>query len=296
MVLHRDARPARRWAVRKRLKMAMSFVPVLGPGGDVVRSAAAGDRLGTGLALGRLLADASGMPLTAPVRLASQICRQRLRKRAQEAALKLGLAVVAATCDRPQGAFSDPEALLHARLARQAYAEPGARRGVRAGDRWYAYVGGDAHRGFWFCPCGQGHLVLAERGTQQLGDLALDLGLGMGSGTALQGRVQASQQALAEQRHCHDAERVTATGHSLGGAVAAVLAHRERLEAHVFNAGGLPDLERYAQHAGGALHAHRIAGDVISVGFLPGLQRNYSKKAGLKHVPSHSLQHFVPES
>lgn len=52
-------------------------------------------------------------------------------------------------------------------------------------------------------------------------------------------------------------------------------------EVHLFNPGGLPDLERSLQVSlscdRAQVQVHRIAGDVISVGFLPEHQQQLSQ-------------------
>eukprot|EP00438_Fugacium_kawagutii_P020238 Skav232475 [mRNA] locus=scaffold2877:175697:176707:+ [translate_table: standard] len=328
------------------LKNAVSFVPVLGPARDAIESVSAGDKLGAGIALGRLLSDASSIggsrviPAIPVRRLAGQVghvlkhtLKRRVRNRTREAVLKVGLTAAAASIEQlkapfgpipklisaPCLQFSDvcsADAQFHARLALRVYSAPSERSGlltssmqikgvVTSGDFWYAYVGGDARRGFWYCPCHGGHLVLAERGTQLVDpqDLARDAWIALGSSTALRSRVEESLEQLREQCLSHSSFRVTATGHSLGGAVAAGLAGRGLgalggLEAvHLFNPGGLPDLARYLSWAPWKkscdLKVHRIVGDPISVGFLPVLQQNYSKKVGLEALDSHSLKHFL---
>lgn len=345
MVLRGQLQPAVR-----QLQHAVSFLPVVGPTRDAIQSVSEGNNLAAGIALGRLISDASsvGGPkllATMPVRrLAGQVghvlkhtLKRRIRKRVQEAGLKVSLTATAAsmevqpTCKlwerlahfgfpklRNMQEFSEvcsADAQLHAVLARQAYLDPSERGGLltssmqvkgvsTSGDFWYAYVGGDARRGFWYCPSHGGHLALAERGTQLLDaqDLARDAWITLGSSTALRSRVEDSQEQLQDQCFNHGSARVTATGHSLGGAVAAGLAKQAKqgLDAvHLFNPGGLPDLERYLSWAPGwapscELNVHRIAGDPISIGFLPVLQQNYSRKKGLEATDSHSLKHFLP--
>ena len=334
--------------IRGQLKKAVSFIPVLGPAKDAIQSASEGNKLSVGIALGRLLYDASSFGgsklLTIPVRpLVGQVghvlkhtLKRRVRVRAQEAVLKVGLTAAAASIEvhpklqqlarccpnlQLQGSQADQfgsqfidvcsaDAQLHAVLARRVYLDPSERAGLltssmlakgvpRRGDFWYAYVGGDERRGFWYCPANGGHLVLAERGTQlsDAQDLARDAWIAMGSSTALRSRVEDSQEQLQTQCFNHSSARVTVTGHSLGGAVAAGLA-KDVDSVHLFNPGGLPDLERYLCWAPGwaptcELNVYRIAGDPISVGFLPLLQRNYSRKKGLEAVNSHSLKHFL---
>jgi len=264
--------------------------------------------------------------------------KRKVCSRAREAVLKVSLTAAAASmelqparqcwehlaqrvrCVRlpisPRPQFNDvcsADAELHAVLARRVYMDPSERTGLLAssmlikgartcGEFWYAYVGGDLRRGFWYCPSNHGHLILAERGTQLMDaeDLARDAWIALGSSTALRSRVEDSKEQLEDQFFSHTSARVTATGHSLGGAVAAGLAKMDILDAvHLFNPGGLPDLERYLSWAPGCapfcdLNVHRIAGDAISVGFLPVLQKNYSRKKGLEPIDSHSLRHFLP--
>eukprot|EP00435_Cladocopium_sp_Y103_P057251 s861_g19.t1 len=256
---------------------------------------ARGNKLAAGIALGRLISDASSMGgpkllATMPVRrFAGQVghvlkhtLKRRVRNRAQEAVLKVSLTAAAAsmevqpTCKlwerlahfgfprlrnmvniQGRAEFSEvcsADAQLHAVLARQVYLDPSERGGLltssmqvkgvsTSGDFWYAYVGGDTRRGFWYCPSHGGHLALAERGTQLLDaqDLARDAWITLGSSTALRSRVENSQEQLQDQCFNHSCTRVTATGHSLGGAVAAGLAKQAKqgLDAvHLFNAGG----------------------------------------------------------
>jgi len=336
--------------LRGKLRHAVSFVPVLGPTTDAIQSASEGHKLRTGIALGRALADATSLGgsklLSAPVRrvaghlghVLKHTLKQRIRNRAQEAILKVGLTAAAASLEvqpasslwqqlgnlglplphlhgRPH--FTDASSAddqLHAVLAKRVYLDPSERKGLRVasmqvksvlalGDFWYAYVGGDLRRGFWYCPAHGGHLILAERGTQipDAQDLARDACIALGSSTALRSRVEDSQDQLQEKCFSHSSARITVTGHSLGGAVAAGLAKCQGPvldTVHLFNPGGLPDLERYLCWAPGwappcQLRVHRIAGDPISVAFLPGLQQNYSRKRGLEAVDSHSLKHFL---
>lgn len=342
--------------LRGQLRHAVSFLPVVGPTRDAIQSVSEGNKLAAGIALGRLISDASSMGgpkllATMPVRrFAGQVghvlkhtLKRRVRNRAQEAVLKVSLTAAAAsmevqpTCKlwerlahfgfprlrnmvniQGRAEFSEvcsADAQLHAVLARQVYLDPSERGGLltssmqvkgvsTSGDFWYAYVGGDTRRGFWYCPSHGGHLALAERGTQLLDaqDLARDAWITLGSSTALRSRVENSQEQLQDQCFNHSCTRVTATGHSLGGAVAAGLAKQAKqgLDAvHLFNAGGLPDLERYLSWAPGwapscELNVYRIVGDPISIGFLPVLQQNYSRKKGREAMDSHSLKHFLP--
>ena len=312
MVLRGQLQPAVR-----HLQHAVSFLPVVGPTRDAIQSVSEGNNLAAGIALGRLISDASsvGGPkllATMPVRrFAGQVghvLKHTLKRRVGKRFPKLQIPEFSEVCST--------DAQLHAVLARQVYLDPSERCGLltssmqvkgvsTSGDFWYAYVGGDARRGFWYCPSHGGHLALAERGTQlpDAQDLARDAWIALGSSASLRSRVEDSQEQLQDQCFNHGSARVTATGHSLGGAVAAGLAKQAKqggLDAvHLFNPGGLPDLERYLSWAPGwapscELNVHRIAGDPISIGFLPVLQQNYSRKKGLEATDSHSLKHFLP--
>ena len=259
-----------------------------------------------------------------------QTLKQKAKNRLREASIKLSLTAAAASAEatisraktRQFVEVASADAQAHARLAKQVYRAPSERQGFLAcemvtmdrqtiqGEFWYAYVGGDSRQGFWYCPANGGHLVLAERGTclSDVQDLGRDACIAIGkSFEALHSRARESLAAMQHQLHCHTARRVTATGHSLGGAVVARLSRLIPLHGvHIFNPGGLPDLHRYitlhSAFAGSALGAckdsfqvHRIAGDAISLGFLPLDQRTYSKKHGLEDVDPHKLLHFLPE-
>lgn len=213
---------------------------------------------------------------------------------------------------------ADQDAQLHAALASQAYRLPSDRRGLlvpvwgRSSDEqvWYTYLGGDLYRGFWYCPCDGGHLVLAERGTcsDDSDDICRDALISLGvTSNAVGSRARSSMRELRQMFRCHTSARVTATGHSLGGTIAAYLLRYARsrmplspkLDAvHVFNPGGLPDLHRYltatASDMASLLHVHRIKGDVVSVGFLPFAQRRYSRKPRDRAVDPHRMSHFLP--
>eukprot|EP00929_Paragymnodinium_shiwhaense_P087225 TRINITY_DN47479_c0_g3_i1.p1 TRINITY_DN47479_c0_g3~~TRINITY_DN47479_c0_g3_i1.p1 ORF type:complete len:418 (-),score=70.38 TRINITY_DN47479_c0_g3_i1:230-1393(-) len=239
--------------------------------------------------------------------------------------LSRALPGVAAAAPRPPS-FDDvasSDAKLHAALAMAVYEKPEERHGIafcEAGNclplrlenaRWYAYVGGDLRRGFWYCPGPvRSHLVMAERGTSvdDYEDLGRDALLGFGLGlTAVQDRVQASHAALREQMRCHSSDRVTVCGHSLGGAVALEVACCfQPVEpasmgvsvqtVHAFNAGGVPDMKRSLQSSmcQAEVHLHRIRGDVISVGFAsPWSMRQYSRSERARDACAHALVHFT---
>eukprot|EP00913_Durusdinium_trenchii_P010422 g9770.t1 len=310
----------------------------IGPAVDEAQRASKdGDRIGTGLALAQLALDVGGLagPARLGARAArgavaargaaglGQVLKHTLKRkatdwatrRAREAQVKVSLTALAAALEMPKcrrllsnhfnlpldeppfSLVASADARLHAILARQVYRPPGERRGLRAslmevqgvskpGEFWYTYVAGTE--------------VLAERGTRLPDgvDLAVDLAIASGS-TALAGaRARDARRALAaELRHHGPCARVTGTGHSLGGAVLGKLL-TELNGVHLFNPGGLPDLERSLQVSlscdRAQVQVHRIAGDVISVGFLPEHQQNYSKTHGLEARPAHSLAHFLP--
>ncbi|CAJ1339829.1 unnamed protein product [Effrenium voratum] len=306
------------------LRSAVSFLPVLGPAVDAAQSARQGDKLGTVLALGRLVADSSGGKGALAVgHVVKHALKRKAKDRMREAAVKVGLTAAAATAEmishrcQPFVRFRalpfgegprTSDAHFHAVLARSVYFAPSERSGLRVssmekdgctlpGDLWYTYVGGDLRRGFWYCPSHGGHLVMAERGTHLPDpmDLVHDTCIALGSEAVLRTRAEESLVALQEQRLAHDSARVTATGHSLGGAVAALCGRQGGLHAvHAFNPGGLPDLGRYlAALELPQLQVHRIVGDLISAGFLPLQQRLYGKRTGLEALDPHSLQHFL---
>jgi len=333
------------------LQGALSFVPVVGPAAGAIRSASRRDHVGTAFEVAGLALDlcSGGMfgSKTAVIRASSwsatsvryaasglrhvlkTTVKQKAKRRMKRTALKLSLAGIAAVHDRLRHealmTFENSascEAKIHALLAQQAYLAPSHRTGLLVGSQaspedrlWYAYVGGDLHRGFWYCPdaCNNGgHLILSERGTQVRDgeDLGRDTGIALGAPyPAVSDRARRSLQEIWAQIECHNCARVTVTGHSLGGAVAACLVgaegpmegHRlpQMLDAvHIFNAGGVPDLRRFlttrALSPVVQVHAHRIIGDVISVGFLPGHQHSYTRKPGWEAIDSHRLLHFIP--
>eukprot|EP00933_Yihiella_yeosuensis_P081483 TRINITY_DN95098_c0_g1_i1.p1 TRINITY_DN95098_c0_g1~~TRINITY_DN95098_c0_g1_i1.p1 ORF type:complete len:372 (-),score=63.45 TRINITY_DN95098_c0_g1_i1:116-1231(-) len=209
---------------------------------------------------------------------------------------------------RPFAGASCDDSQLHAALAMQVYAGADRRHGQLSpsGQDWYAYVGGDTYRGFWYSP-GPQHLVLAERGTAigDAHDLICDACIAIGQElAAVSSRVEASLQELKKQVFCHSPVRVTVAGHSLGGAVAVFLAGAARGSdgarlvdaAHTFNPGGLPDMTRwltFLTSSASVVRVHRIQGDLISVGFLPMTQRSYARRPGFESVNSHSLSHFL---
>mmetsp|Transcript_131 Transcript_131/g.286 ORF Transcript_131/g.286 Transcript_131/m.286 type:complete len:347 (-) Transcript_131:81-1121(-) len=262
--------------------------------------------------------------------VAKTTLKQKAKRRMKRTALKLGLASAAAVHDMLRhedlttfATAASREAEIHAQLAQQAYLSPTHRKGLLFNSEaspeeqlWYAYVGGDSRKGFWYCPAacnGGGHLILSERGTHHIDgeDLFRDTGIALGvSYSAVVDRAKQSLEDMWAQIECHSCARVTVTGHSLGGAVAACMVGAEgtvkwhtsglpqMLDAvHIFNAGGVPDLRRYlttrALWPTIQVHAHRIVGDVISVGFLP-CQRSYARKPGLEATDSHRLLHFIP--
>ena len=107
MVLRGQLQPAVR-----QLQHAVSFLPVVGPTRDAIQSVSEGNNLAAGIALGRLISDASsvGGPkllATMPVRrLAGQVghvlkhtLKRRVRKRVQEAVLKVSLTATAASME-----------------------------------------------------------------------------------------------------------------------------------------------------------------------------------------------------
>lgn len=211
---------------------------------------------------------------------------------------------------------SSADEQLHAALAHAVYSPSNQRRGAVAlldGNEgecgsstfprvcWYAYVGGDEHRGFWYSP-DQRHLVLAERGTAgDADDLQRGACLAVGAGlAAVSGRARASQVELRKQLQSHDCKRVTVAGHSLGGSVAvfAACAASRALRvgaAHAFNPGGVPDLTRLLSCSLSSVRisVHHIYGDPLSVAFLPSLQRRYSRRHGWDAVHSHRMVHFL---
>ena len=254
-----------------------------------------------------------------------QTLKQKAKNRFREAAIKLSLTAAAASAEaairraktRQFVEVASADAQAHARLAKRVYRDPSERQGLLMcemvttdrqtiqGEFWYTYVGGDSRQGFWYCPANGGHLVLAERGTclSDVQDLGRDACIAIGkSFEALHSRARESLAAMQHQLHCHTARRVTATGHSLGGAVVARLSrHMAFHDVHIFNPGGLPDLHRYMTlhtafgTCNRSFQVHRIAGDAISLGFLPLDQQTYSKKHGLEDADPHKLLHFLPE-
>jgi len=212
--------------------------------------------------------------------------------------------------------LSSSESQLHAVLADSVYLPCDKRKGVvatvdphqiQSGDDvchavWYAYVGGSKYRGFWYSAalC---HLVLAERGTVgDADDLQRDALLALSLGrAAMSGRARDSAAELAEQARSHQCRRITATGHSLGGTVAAYVTCTSQqstspiCSGHVFNPGGLPDCARSLSCllASAEIVVHRIRGDKISVGFLPALQRLYNRRPGYGETDSHRMVHFL---
>ena len=285
----------------------------------------------------------AGRTVRHAVKVLKHTLKQKAKNRVREAAVKLSLTAVAASAEatvrrrllpavrrgrrddeqpslmRPFFDVASMDAQAHARFAKQVYRAPSDRRGLLTygmirgnqtweGKFWYAYVGGDSRQGFWYCPANGGHLVIAERGTclSDTQDLTRDACIAIGKcHEALRSRARQAQAALMHQLHCHQAQRVTATGHSLGGAVVAMLAGQMGRDghlhaAHIFNPGGLPDVYRYLSlhsmfEATCEMNVHRIMGDAISLGFLPMDQHTYGKKFGLDHVDSHMLLHFLPE-
>ena len=196
------------------LRSAVSFLPVLGPAVDAAQSARQGDKLGTVLALGRLVADSSGGKGALAVgHVVKHALKRKAKDRMREAAVKVGLTAAAATAEmishrcQPFVRFralpfgegpSTSDAHFHAVLARSVYFAPSERSGLRVssmekdgctlpGDLWYTYVGGDLRRGFWYCPSHGGHLVMAERGTHLPDpmDLVHDTCIALGSEAVL---------------------------------------------------------------------------------------------------------------
>jgi len=200
---------------------------------------------------------------------------------------------------------------LHAAFAHAVYSPSEERQGMLAtldrapdGPRscWYAYVGGDKYRGFWYSPEPR-HLVLAERGTcvDDMQDLQRDICIAVGAGlAAVSNRAWASKVELKRQAECHGCDRITVTGHSLGGAMALFLASTASKDvrvdaAHAFNPGGLTDLSRYVAvaMARADIKVHHILGDPLSVSFLPFLQQRYAKREGHEDVDPHRMLHFL---
>jgi len=230
-------------------------------------------------------------------------------------ALALGAGPLPRCAASEPGAFavrSSDDAQLHAALVHAIYAPNEQRRGAvaffnggtddsAAQNCWYAYVGGDEYRGFWYCT-EKRHLVLAERGTaggadDWLRDACIAAGTGL---AAVSGRARVSKAELQKQVQDHHCSRVTLAGHSLGGAVAAFTACSAPRglcinAAHIFNPGGLPDLTRYmsCSLASVDIIVHRICGDPVSVAFLPFLQTQYLRRSGYEEVDSHRMVHFL---
>lgn len=351
------------------LRAALSCMPVVGPALDGVDAALQGDRAGATLELCGAAMDlcclGPGLVVSAVARRQARgLVKRKLKQKAWQAAIKLGVTAASALLEFHQAGAAQPPALgrsgradadghpslrrrlrvvarrleqaerfgrrasgavgpsgrvgtfaelasadarLHAALASAVYLPSGERRGALRGDEagvFYAYVGGNGHRGFWYAPASR-HLVLAERGTSpsDADDLRRDAFLIVGMGrAAISGRAQTSLEALNEQLTCHDCDRVTVCGHSLGGAVAVYLASLPAASrqgvvvdaVHAFNAGGLPDLARSCACSlnSSEVHAHRIRGDVVSAGFLPMAQHTYQPKAGLLET-AHRVAHFL---
>mmetsp|Transcript_101948 Transcript_101948/g.287737 ORF Transcript_101948/g.287737 Transcript_101948/m.287737 type:complete len:398 (+) Transcript_101948:75-1268(+) len=237
---------------------------------------------------------------------------------AAEAAGSPAAEVSATAVAESLGTFADrgsADAKLHAAPAFFVYDAPADRRGFlvdgslcgNAAVAFYAYVGGDARRGFWYEPTSQ-HMILAERGTvpDSISDLQSDACLAMGIGRAAASvRVKDSLALLREQLQSHACRRLTLCGHSLGGTVAVFVAGAATLPevpggveaAHVFNPAGLPDLSRSISCANGRaqIFAHRIRRDLVSTAFLPftACTRVYLKRAGVEHEDPHRMLHFM---
>lgn len=316
------------------LRGAISFCPILGPAADLVDAASQGDRVGAAVELCNLALDvccghgAASLVRAGALRVklgqvglrklplvAKNVLKKKFDARVASVAVKLGVAAACALVrkgkrriwpDLPFEGRSSREAQLHAILAREIYRPMAARRGVCfVPGCWYTYVGGDARRGFWYCP-NTLHLILAERGTafgdgeDLLRDACLGLGFGM---AAVSCRARSSMRQLRQQVLSHTCERITVAGHSLGGCVAVFLAARCLVRGrplvdavHVFNPGGLPDLSRSlsSELSRVEVHVHRIRGDLVSAGFLPFRQTCYDRRQGFEGQDSHSTLHFVP--
>lgn len=250
--------------------------------------------------------------------IAVSTVKKKLWQKGKQSCLKYSLAGVGVLMDRltPKSIGLDalePFAIrgtaddrVHVELANAVYMPTQLRRGVYMsgatdGASWYAYVGGDDFRGFWYSP-GRMHLVLAERGTTGCAsDICCDVYLVAGMDlNAVSDRARLSRAALREQILRHDCTRVTLAGHSLGGTVAVFVASTSREDvkidaAHAFNPGGIPNFTRYVSclSAPSNIVVHHIQGDPISAGFLPVVQRRYSRRLGLECVNPHQLAHFM---
>lgn len=135
---------------------------------------------------------------------------------------------------------------------------PGAQNGDRheaAGSGWDAFQASAYRMG--------GKTIVVFRGTSAVGDAITDVALGVGMNSAY----YAQGQSFAESQ----SGDIILCGHSLGGAIAQVVANRMRLPMVTFNAPGVGVLaSRNAAGASTGASAVRIAGMLASAVVSPG--------------------------
>jgi len=306
---------------------AVCVIPVVGPLVNGIEAARKGDRVAVAGEAVSLVMDVAGLKLAkSSLRLARaasgsrrvlQLALKRKAKRkVREAVVKLGLTVPRLVADQVAQrhlklrTFADAgsaDARLHAMFALAAYLPHEGRRDLdieHSGGRWtYTYLGGGAHRGFWACADNR-HLLMAERGSDDAGDILPDLFLACGiSSLAVGSRLKAAVLALMSYRQIfNEGWRVTATGHSLGGTLVSHMSFLDTVtvdSVHAFNPGGIPDVARLANciFLAKRVKIHRITSDVVSTAFALGLkkrqQRVYNKKAGFSTHSAHNMVHFL---
>lgn len=118
-----------------------------------------------------------------------------------------------------------------------------------------------------------GEIVVAHRGTEQLAQDGVLADAGMVLTRAnLQARdaIELTRRALEIAKNQAppggDSPEVTVTGHSLGGCLAQITAHRFGLRGETFNAYGAESLDRRIPEGGDAVVNHVMAADPVSAG------------------------------